>query len=365
MNRLPISFFKKLWFLPVLVIYVLSYCQSLLFVYIEGDDASSIAYHLLGRNLELQQPYSPYQGMMDVVLSILPPQEQILRVIAIGLTTLACISFGFLLLKLVFEWNNAISQREKFMAALFVILAAPELVYLGLNFMPTMVAISLVIISHLIIRNVKLAEMTRKKERLEIIISLLLFGVGVAFRWNTIVYGAVILSDIYFRPDFWPDKRGKNVFTIIWGVSAFILSSISILLSNIYTLDLSHAYATMSSVLTQVGTEGTNAFLSMILILTPLLTPAMVVFSLIGLVILLRQRNILWVTVLVGLLGSLPWIRTGTPKNIITFIPGLVFCFTVGILAVWNSSGPQWKKKPIPRDNSGFALITMDHWGKS
>jgi len=51
--------------------------------YIEGDDATSIAYHALGRIESLQPHYAGYQGMMDKVLILLPANEALLRTFSI------------------------------------------------------------------------------------------------------------------------------------------------------------------------------------------------------------------------------------------------------------------------------------------
>ncbi len=337
----------KLWFLPSFLMYIIIFWQSLAFVYIEGDDATSIAYHLLGRNIDLQLPYSPYQGMMDTLLSIIPPQENLLRIIGFGLTSLACILFGYLISRLVFEWNKSITPAAKPWVSLLIVLAAPELFYLGLSYKPTLIAIDLLICSHLLLRSIQSGEFASSKSRPAFVGSILLFGLGVSFRWNTIVYGAVIAADIFFISIKAIETRKKTIFVLIWGVLAVFFSVVAILLSNLKFFDLSHAVNTMGMVLNQVGTEGSNAYLGMILGLSPLFTPAMVLLSIAGFFITVRNKDKVWIPVIIGFLGILPWLRSGAPKNLITFIPELAFCFSVGLVAIWGIVKPAWMKNSL------------------
>jgi hypothetical protein len=342
-----INFFSKFWFLPTIFVYVLVFWRSLIFVYIEGDDATSIAYHLLGRNINLQLPYSPYQGMMDTVMSLLPAREQVLLVTGMGLSALACVCFGYLLSRLVFDWNRDIPPRAKPFITLLILFSAPELFYLGLSYKPALLAIDLLLCSHLILRSMKTIDSSTKGNRVLFLSSLILFGLGVSFRWNTIVYGAVIVADIFFVFEIWKDKKQKYLFSAAWGMLALISSFTAIVLSNLNVLDLSHAFSTMQSVLNQVGTEGTNAYLSMLLALSPLFTPGMVIASIIGFSLLVYRKDKLWIVVAAGLVGVLPFFRSGSPKNLITFIPELALCFSVGITAIWNFDKSKWKKYAI------------------
>lgn len=335
---------EKFWFLPAFLVYVIVFWRSLAFVYIEGDDATSIAYHLLGRNIDLQLPYSPYQGMMDTLLSIIPPQENLLRIIGFGLTSLACVVFGYLVSRLVFAWNKSITPTAKPLVALLIVLAAPELLYLGLSYKPTLIAIDLLLCSHLLLRSIETRDISTTKNRIPFIFSILLFGLGVSFRWNTIVYGAVIAADVFFVFLQGIDTRKKTGFCLGWGVQSLFISAIAIYLSNLKFFDLSHAVNTMGMVLNQVGTEGSNAYLGMVLGLSPLFTPAMVMLSIMGFFIIVRNKDKVWIPVLVGFLGILPWLRSGAPKNLITFIPELAFCFSVGLYAIWGIGKPAWMK---------------------
>jgi hypothetical protein len=338
-----LNLFTTFWFLPALIFYGLVFWRSLVFVYIEGDDATSIAYHLLGRNPGLQLPYSPYQGMMDTVMSLLPAQEQLLRITGMGLSALACVLLGYLISRLIFMWNPNIPARVKSFIPILILLAAPELFYLGLSYKPTLLAIDLLLCSHLILRSEKTFDLLTTNNKTSFILSLVLFALGVSFRWNTIVYGAVIVTDVFFVSGLEKGTKKKIMLTGLWGGLALVFSVIAIVLSNLNVLDLSHAFTTLQSVVNQVGTEGSNAYLTMLLALSPLFTPGMVIASIIGFILLVRRKDKMWIVVAIGLIGVLPFFRIGSPKNLITFIPELAFCLTIGFGAIWNFCKFSWK----------------------
>jgi hypothetical protein len=337
------AFFTKFWFLPAFTAYILIFWRSLVFIYIEGDDATSIAYHLLERNTYLQLPYSPYQGMMDTVMSLLPAQEQVLRVTGMGLSAIAGICFGYLLSRLVFEWNRDIPAGARPIIPLLILFCAPELLYLCLSYKPALLAIDLLICAHLVLRTIPPFNLNSTRNRVLFLISLVLFGVGVSFRWNTIVYGAVIAADLFFILGKATDRKQSALLCGGWGLSALFFSLAAIFLSNLNVLDISHAVSTMQSVLNQVGTDGSNAYLSMLLALSPLFTPGMVIAAVVGFGLLIYRKDRMWIVVAAGLLGVLPFIRSGSPKNLITFIPELALCFSVGISAIWNFGRSTWK----------------------
>ncbi len=178
------SLADKAWILLVIFLFGVIYQFSGAYVYVEGDDAASIAYHLMGRDKAMQLPYSPYHGMMDKLLGVLPAEEEILRTTAFGITRYANILMVILILTLVFDWLRAFgrnfSSSWRAFISITVLLAAPELFYLGLVYSPTLVAMCLVLSAHLILRWSYLAAGTSKRTRLiSYIGAVILFGLGV------------------------------------------------------------------------------------------------------------------------------------------------------------------------------------------
>jgi hypothetical protein len=67
------------------------------------------------------------------------------------------------------------------------------------------------------------------------------------------------------------------------------------------------------------------------LTLSSLLTPALGLLTALGLLRLIKDRNPLGWVVLAGLLGVLPWLRSGVPKFLIVCLPVLLFAFVLGL----------------------------------
>ena len=56
----------------IIAAFLVIYAFSLTFVYVEGDDASIVAYHLLGRDDSLRSKYAIYQAMFGISDSSFP-----------------------------------------------------------------------------------------------------------------------------------------------------------------------------------------------------------------------------------------------------------------------------------------------------
>ena len=186
-----------------------------------GDDAYSIAYHLLRRDAAIQPPYSPYNGMLDVVLSFLPRSEAVLRISAITISSVGASFFAVLTMAIVFSFVPVKSVPRRALLALGSLLAIPELFYLGLVYQPPIIAMCFVMASHLVLRCASKPSLSR------VLLSILLFAFGVASRWDVVAYGAVIACDLLIDP-----RRKKSlvrpinrfVLCIGWGISALIAS---------------------------------------------------------------------------------------------------------------------------------------------
>ena len=338
------------WILLVIFFFALVFVGAMTFVDVDGDDATSLAYHLLGRDAALQPPYSPYQGMADLTLSLLPPNLRILRPAALIATNLSLVSFVILLLALIFSWVKLPPQLPKWLIALAFLLAVPELSYIGLIYSPTLTAMSFILAAHLLARKSYRDHWLFGKWTLSTVflylLSILLFGVGVSFRWNTLLYGAVIFVDLIllrkkYRQLVLKDFLPNGVW--FWGLLALAASFGMISLSG-YGIDhFIEQFATVRYVIHQAGTlspdvevSDAESLLRTILTLTPEFTPAFILFILWGFIALLRRKNPLWLLVLVSVLSVFPWLRSGNPKFIITSLPVLALLFVVGFAELWQ-----------------------------
>jgi hypothetical protein len=361
-NKKAIIDHPRLWMLLLAVIFAAVFSRSLVFVYTEGDDASTAAYHLLGRDPALQPVYSPINGMVDSLFSLLPADEGVLRVSLIGLSAAAAVIFTLLLLRLIFEWTGELSPRRKTLAACLVMLAIPELFYLGLIYCPTLMAMCLILGSHLLVRWVfdgsGLPILSNRANRIRLAISIVLFSLGAAFRWNTVVYGLIIVSDIFLRPDLRTAGgrviRARAVFCVVWGAVALLGSGTAILLSSLGNINLTGSAEILDFALTQ-----SMSVLSVVTYQLSLFTPGLVLVSLAGFILLIKRKDPLWIVSVLGFASNIPWMRTGTPKDLITLFPALAVCFVTGITLLWDLS---WNKIPPTAFRAAILLLLVIPW---
>ncbi len=334
-------FIDKRWFWVVIACFAVVYAASLSFAYVEGDDTSSIAYHLYGRNSAIQPPYSPYHSMMDAVLGLLPINEALLRTVAVGLTSLAAIGIVLFMLAIGFDWLKTLPLAPRWLIALVLLLVSPEFFYLGLVYLPGVIAMALVLAAHLILRWGGVADqppsLATNHGRIMILLSAVVFGIGAACRWDITVYGAVIAADLVFGYG----DRGERLVTmirrrwigcIVWGVLALIGFFLALVISGYGPGTVVAEIQKYQNYLGERSSQITETIGS----LQPLVTPAFGIFALVGLITLVRRRDPLLIVFAVGLIVIVPWASRGVPKFILPGIPGLVACAVLGFSILWN-----------------------------
>lgn len=305
----------------VAVVFGIIYACSLTFVYVEGDDAASVAYHALGRNPSVQPPYSAYHGMMDVVLGVLPANEPLLRVTAISLTALCAVAFVIFSLTLVFDWLGEADERIKSITALVILIAAPEIFYLGMIYTPSIIAIAFVLASHLLVRKAAQKEVNSKNIFL-LLLSVLLFGFGTACRWDIGSYGLVIFADLLLNK--------RVVLAFIWG----LLAGVSALLAvNISGYGINDIFGLFNLAQKEVTQE--KSIFALIGAYQTLFTPAFLLFLLIGFISLLLKQKRLAVLVVVSFVPVMPFLLSREPKMLLPALPAMFLCVATGFKAVW------------------------------
>ena len=313
--------------------FCVTYYMSLSFVYIEGDDAQTMAYHMLGRNVRLAMPYGAYQSMMDAVLSVLPAKEAIVRVTAMTLTAVSAPILVFLAMALAFEWCGDILRYPRWPLAAVMLLAVPEYFYLGMVFTPAIVAMMLLVASHLIVRHSVLhSEVT---SWLGFSTSIVLFGVGAAMRWDTVSYGAPIVTDLVLRAGAGAKWQRRLGWPIVWGTLAG-LTWLTAIYANGYGL------STLVKVIRIAPSDPFDWKLSLARIQT-LITPVLAVLLVVGIWRLVRDKRPQLVFIL--LISTLPLGRLplwGTPKIIITLTPALVAIGLCGLATLWERRGRRY-----------------------
>ena len=343
---------NKYPYLSVALVFIIVYVFSLTFIYVEGDDASTVAYHALGRNLDFQLPYSPYHGMMDVFLGFFPASEPLLRFMAIGLSALSAIFFVILTLKLIGSWLPADHHRNFIYFIPLLPLMVPELLFFGLIYTPATMAMSLMLAGHL------LARRFFEKRGLNyglFICSFILYGLGASFRWDVAVYGIVIFVDIFFV--VW-DRKSWNYLNLLklggWSVLAITSVVIFIYLSGYSPTRIMEIIYWAKDYL---GNKQVSYFQQAGVAIS-LFTPSLALCLAVGFARLIIERR--WSFVLLGLSGFLPKLYFGfslLPKGLIMVFPGLflIACFGVDFFLGKNTL----QIKLFQRKVSGAAIVFL------
>lgn len=198
------KFSKNSLYIYYIILYLILYIFTLNFNYIEGDDASTVMYHVMGRNSNIQPFYSHYHSMFDSILSLIKSIDEILlRHISIG------ISFIFGLFALISISYLSLYKFKKNKSILFFLVVLPfiipEILFSSLIVNATLISITLLILSHIL-----LLKYTANNKKLYLFLSLLFFGFGVSFRWINGFYLFVIFGD-YILND---TRNFKNLFSV-------------------------------------------------------------------------------------------------------------------------------------------------------
>jgi hypothetical protein len=323
----------------VVLAFGIVYVCSLTFTYVEGDDAASIAFHALGRDASVQPPYSPYQGMMDRILSVLPASEPMVRLAAIGISSIAAVCMVILTMAIVFELLGVTGERRRRWFSLAVLLAMPEFFYFGLVYTPSVVAMSFILASHLVVRRVARAHWEKPRparSRAMLALSLILFGFGAACRWDIAAYGLVIFADIAVGLGAREELVGfgwqRIRFAFLWSALAILSALLAIAISG----EGVYGFLNSADVAQTVITKAVSIF-TLVGSFQSLLTPASLALSVVGLFSLIRRKSKLVILVAAGFFPILPLLFT-EPKMILPAIPGLLVCTVAGLNVAWNAT---------------------------
>jgi len=336
------GFYKhSIWVGIVFLFFGIVYLASLTFVYVEGDDATSIAYHAAGRVPELQRPYSAYQCLMDSVLSLLPAREPVVRTAAMALTGFAAPLLLVLVLALAFDWAPDLVLIPRWMAAILLPLLVPEFFYLGLVYTPALLALSFAVAAHLVLR--------RSRSAAGAVLSVLLFAVGGAFRWDVLAYGGIILTDLLLGKPGGAAWQKRLAAALAWGAGAIAAWLTAVALTG-YSPGM-----VLQVVRATAPRESYPGLFVMAANLQPFFTPALTLFAAIGFLVLFRYRSTLVPATVVGIALVARYVPFGVPKWMLIATPCLMACALVGLSAVLHAA----YYGPFRRVCSGIVLLLI------
>ncbi|MDG5492255.1 glycosyltransferase family 39 protein [Psychroserpens sp. SPM9] len=299
--------------------------------YIEGDDARTILFHAFGRDVDFQPPYSPYHSMFDTLFSLLPTQsETLLRQMGIVLSFLSGLAVLLCLAKIVVD----ILGKEKpqlcwFLLALPFII--PETLFSSLIINPTNISFALVLLAH-----VFFIKYLKNNSIPTLVVAIVLFGLGVSFRWSIgfyifVLYGHFVFTNSAHLKAVVSVEKLKKSFIVF---PFFIVSVILwIQISGYSVVDIYEVFVNGSKYLEDKETS----LLSVGAVAISFITPALAVLLILGVIYCIKQK--LWFPLGLWLMSVLPYFTMGIVpmyKYMITTILPLVLILAHGFLSIKN-----------------------------
>jgi len=284
--------------------------------YVEGDDAQTILYHAFGRDASFQPPYSPYHSMYDTVLSLVSSQnETVLRTFAIMFSFL----FSALVLIVIAKILNKFFETEKAQICWFLLVLPfiiPEMLFSSLIINPTNISFALILISHWF-----LIKFLKTNKRIAILLSILIFGLGVSFRWSNgfylfVLFGYFAFSSKMNMNDFFRLNSLKKMLAIFL---CYILSVVLwIQVSGYSVVDIIDVYQNGSSYLGDKEFSLLSSVASMI----SFTTPGFLILLIFGIYHCIKKK--IYSPLIILFISSLPYFLLG-------FVPMYKFLITLVI----------------------------------
>lgn len=314
-------------------LFLFIYVFCLTFQYVEGDDAYSIFFHALGRNKNIEGPYSPYQGMMDRVLWLLPANETLLRIVAISIHAVFGFIFPIVTIRLGKTFD--ICKEGKYSTLLFfaflIPFIVPEYIFFGIYYQCSTIALSLVLIAHIMLKK----AYENKKKWVSMIIPALIFGIGVCFRWDTGLYLFVIMIDLFMVYTDQLKSKERVISGVVNVIAISVLCGISVLLF-VYAEGYGIKDILFRIAFAKDFVEYDHHVISWMVNIGSSLsvfTPFVVLFFFIGSFVLIKKRKpLLLILFIVGYVPVFKFYPTEVmnPRRIINAIPMMIMICYVG-----------------------------------
>jgi hypothetical protein len=194
------------------LLFVYLYFFTLNFNYVEGDDASTILYHLCGRNAQIQQPYASYNSGLDFLLEISQLHSEVsLRTFAVLVSFVS----GFLVLCLFtvfldvfFDKGEKVSTKNKLYFYILLPFIVPDIIFHSL--IVNSAYISFVFLLASLILFIKFLKTNRN---LFLYFSTLLFAIAIPFRWTMLIALPLYMGfALYYYPIQYYSKNTLLLF---------------------------------------------------------------------------------------------------------------------------------------------------------
>jgi hypothetical protein len=181
-------------------IFTLLFFFTLNFNYVEGDDATTVLYHLCERNKDVQQPYAAYNSGIDFIIQVSGLEtEESIRVFAVFISFLSglFILFGCrTFLEAFFKSSNKIQPRSRSFFYILLPFIVPDILFHSLFINSANISFAFLLFSL-----TYFIRFLKSDKNYWLVLSMVLFAIAIPFRWTMLVslsvYAGLLL---YFSP---------------------------------------------------------------------------------------------------------------------------------------------------------------------
>jgi len=259
------------------------------------------------------------------------------------ITALAAVVLVILILRLLYQHAGIREPWLKLVVALSLLVAAPELVYLGLLYTPMLVGMCCAVGSHLVLRRtlrrsgINPAGTFRSSAGVYLAGALL--GLGGVFRWDILAYGAVIALDVLLDTDAFRREQAESfprrLGVLMLAGAAAIVVWLGI---ELVTNDLRKAIPEMLAAAEETRGETQVGDIRVFGALAMFFSPAFLLASLIGAVLMARRGGRhLWFIIMLAVF-AIAWPFWSTTKEVLVLIPAFGFVFAHGSVRIWRGT---------------------------
>jgi hypothetical protein len=280
------------------IYYIILYFTAYTPVYIEGDDASTILYHLAGRDNNIQPPYSPYHSGFDFLLSFIPNNEKTL--IQFGI--LISFIFGYISISLTSFWIlRKLNYGIKSLISLIAIpIIVPEVLFNSLVMNPTNIGFAFCMLAMILSDNY-----VKSRNPIYHLIIPCLYLVGIPFRWSLELFFIVPLWSYLWSNNFSIQKLLIDKGYILLTTSSIILSFIGIYISGYTPQDVVNVLIWGK----EFSDNQTISVFSIIAHNINFITPSFIMLFVIGSYFVFKQKN--YKISLIYLINLIPFLLVG------------------------------------------------------
>jgi hypothetical protein len=265
------------------------YFFTLNFNYVEGDDASTILYHLCGRNSQIQQPYASYNSGLDFLLEISHLHSELsLRTFAVLVSFVSgflVLSLFAVLLDVFFDDVEKVSAKNKIYFYFLLPFIVPDIIFHSL--IVNSAYISFVFLLGSLILFIKFLKTNRN---LFLYFSTLLFAIAIPFRWTMLIALPLYIGfALYYNPIQYYSKKTLLLFLKI-GTANLVGVILALFFIYITGYNLVDFYNTVVFT-TKFIENSEKSALAFLATASAFLTPSLLFLVLLGFISIYKQNK--------------------------------------------------------------------------